>query len=367
VPQPVNVRPLAARDRGPWQQLWTEYQRFYETILSEEVVGTPALRLRRDTYRLSPILVDSAQTRMIRNFKWQLPRVALLVCLTACASVSRWNNREGSDWPIIPLTPDTTEQASGTWSPNASSVIFAAAIDSQYHLMRFDRRTGSRQRLTYDGRVNGWAGWNRAGKVVFHSTRGGNYHLYMMDSAGGNVRRVTSGRANELQPAWSPSASQIAFVSSRAGNSDIWVMTADGTEERALTTDPRQEEGPAWSPDGRFVAFMRNVRGTGREAFFDIFVVEVATGAERRLTHAESEYGYPSWSPDGKRVVFTSRRDGNLELYSVATDGTRLRRLTDHPADDMYPRWSPGGGEILFQSNRSGVRRLYVLECGNRC
>ena len=38
----------------------------------------------------------------------------------------------------------------------------------------------------------------------------------------------------------------------------------------------------------------------------------------------------PAWSPDGKRLAFVSdRAGGNLDLYTVASDGTDVVRLTD--------------------------------------
>ena len=32
-------------------------------------------------------------------------------------------------------------------------------------------------------------------------------------------------------------------------------------------------------------------------------------------------------SPNGKKIIFTSERDGDLELYSMDTDGKNVRRL----------------------------------------
>jgi TolB protein len=45
------------------------------------------------------------------------------------------------------------------------------------------------------------------------------------------------------------------------------------------------------------------------------------------------------WSPDGARLLFTSMRDGDCEVYSIAAGGTDLRRLTTHPALDLAVAW----------------------------
>lgn len=51
-------------------------------------------------------------------------------------------------------------------------------------------------------------------------------------------------------------------------------------------------------------------------------------------------------------ITFDSDRDGNLEIYTMAPDGTNQVNLTNHPADDFDPVWSPDGSQIAFISNR---------------
>jgi hypothetical protein len=66
--------------------------------------------------------------------------------------------------------------------------------------------------------------------------------------------QLTTGPADDRNPAWSPDGTKIAFM--RDG--DIWVMNADGSGLVQLTTDPVYEDDPAWSPDGTKIAFMRS-------------------------------------------------------------------------------------------------------------
>ena len=48
------------------------------------------------------------------------------------------------------------------------------------------------------------------------------------------------------------------------------------------------------------------------------------------------------------KIAFTSRRDGNAEIYVMNPDGTDQTRLTDNPTDDHTPAWSPEGTRIAF-------------------
>jgi TolB protein len=46
-------------------------------------------------------------------------------------------------------------------------------------------------------------------------------------------------------------------------------------------------------------------------------------------------------SPERTRLVWTSARDGNLEIYAANVDGSGTVRLTSDPADDVSPSFRP--------------------------
>ncbi len=67
------------------------------------------------------------------------------------------------------------------------------------------------------------------------------------------------------------------------------------------------------------------------------------------------------------RIVFTSRRDGNNEIYVMDADGGNRERLTDNPANDFDPDWSPDGTKIAFASRRNGdVYQIYVMDADGK-
>ena len=47
----------------------------------------------------------------------------------------------------------------------------------------------------------------------------------------------------------------------------------------------------------------------------------------------------PDWSPEGDKIVFTSKRDGNYEIYTMNADGSNQVNLTNNPAADIQPCW----------------------------
>ena len=59
-----------------------------------------------------------------------------------------------------------------------------------------------------------------------------------------------------------------------------------------------------------------------------------------------------TFSPMGDRIVFTSMRDGELDIYSMKPDGSDVLRLTDEMGYDGGPFYSPDGSKIVYRASR---------------
>ncbi len=53
-------------------------------------------------------------------------------------------------------------------------------------------------------------------------------------------------------------------------------------------------------------------------------------------------------------IAFVSNRDGNLEIYTMAADGSGQASVSQSTARDQDPAWSPDGSKIAFASDRAG-------------
>ena len=67
-------------------------------------------------------------------------------------------------------------------------------------------------------------------------------------------------------------------------------------------------------------------------------------------------------APETAKIVFTSRREGNSEIYIMNPDGSDQINLTQHRAQDTAPVWSPTGEQILFSSDRGGIPDIYFMD-----
>jgi hypothetical protein len=84
---------------------------------------------------------------------------------------------------------------------------------------------------------------------------------------------------------------------------------------------------------------------------YDIFVADAEGGEPVRLTDAPGYDAEATVSPNGDRIVFTSTRDGDLEIYSMNIDGSDVQRLTHEPGYDGGPFYSPDGTKIVYRAH----------------
>jgi Tol biopolymer transport system component len=208
------------------------------------------------------------------------------------------------------------------------------------------------------------------GKIVFHSSRDGDFEVFVMNADGTEQTQLTHNDSHEFDPAWSPNGKQIVFNSIAAdfsGDLEIFVMNADGTGIIQLTNNDAQDFATTWSPDGKRIAFVSN-----RDGADDIYVMNRDGSGVSRLTTNAYVVGVTAWSPNGKQIAFISYRDyvflgpaGDLEIFVMNADGTGVRQLTGIGGDfaeDDDSFWSPNGKQLAFHSTRDGDEEIYVMD-----
>ncbi len=62
------------------------------------------------------------------------------------------------------------------------------------------------------------------------------------------------------------------------------------------------------------------------------------------------------------RIVFVSDRAGNLDLWTMCADGSKMRALTDDTHPDADPRFSPDGTRISYTTLRKGFPEIWLMQ-----
>jgi dipeptidyl aminopeptidase/acylaminoacyl peptidase len=219
-------------------------------------------------------------------------------------------------------------------------------------------------------------------------------NVWMVDVAGGEPRRFTTGATRDTLPRWSPDGRWLAFLSDRGPRkkAQLHVVAAAGGEAIALTDLAHGVLGTgglSWSPDATRIAFTALVggwqepervedRGKSRPARVittlkyryeglglthdlraHVFTVP-ASGAEAPtpLTSGDFDHGGPTWSPDGASIALVAERHATRDvdvvqgLYLVPAAGGEPRLVSPTLRRMWAPRFSPDGRAIAYAGMR---------------
>lgn len=183
---------------------------------------------------------------------------------------------------------------------------------------------------------------NPRGELVATINDGDQADIWQLDYTGTPEKNLTHAESDELSPVYSPDGTWLAFVSNRTDQPQVYVMDSAGGQTRRLTWVGPYNTDPDWGPDGR-IAYS-GMRGSA----IDILTVDLQ-GHAQRLTPGQGRRSLePSWSPDGKRLVYVSNEDGKCtRLWITAADGA-AREPLDMPCDKNYstPSWQRIPGKM---------------------
>ncbi len=223
---------------------------------------------------------------------------------------------------------------SPAWSPDGERIAFLSNRAEGWDLYVVASAGGEPRRLT-SGAVVDDPAWHPDGGAIAVERRGG-IELAQADGAG-HETLVEHG----AQPAWA-SDGRLAFV--RAG--DLWLRSSDGGES-ALLVDAAE---PVWSPDDRAIAVARH---GGIEA------LDPASGQTRRLTDQPGD-GSPAWSADGERIAFVRRG----AIWAIGADGEDAARIAGIPSPAGGPAYAPdlGGRALACHIHQAGNWNIAVAD-----
>jgi Tol biopolymer transport system component len=143
---------------------------------------------------------------------------------------------------------------------------------------------------------------------------------YVADVATGESRRVSNGKGRVTCAYFLAGGSRVLYASTHLADA-------------ACPPPADHSKGYSWPM----------LRG------YDIVSHALDGSGFQRLTDTPGYDAEATLSPDGKAIVFTSLRDGDLEIYTMATDGSQVKRLTHEPGYDGGPFFSPDGKRIVYR------------------
>jgi TolB protein len=155
----------------------------------------------------------------------------------------------------LKLVANFIEDQLPTWSADGSEIILLSRRegDRKSRLIRVDSAQERGEGVVLGEGEYPTIGLN--GQLVFRGWGSTGSGLRTATTSLENIQAVTD-LEQDTAPALSPDGQKIAFMSRRDGNWEIYLINTDGSNLQRLTDDPAEDGLPTWSPDGRVLAFV---------------------------------------------------------------------------------------------------------------
>ncbi|MFN5930810.1 MAG: TolB family protein, partial [Sphingobacteriales bacterium] len=152
---------------------------------------------------------------------------------------------------------------------------------------------------------------------------------------------------------------------------DIFMADTSGSIVKQLTNTPGYDAEATISPDGKKMVFT-----SVRDGDIELYVMDLKSGKTTRVTHELGYDGGAWFSPDGKKLIWRASRPQTLEeikeykellaeglvaptkmeVYTADIDGKNLRKETALGQANWAPSYMPDSKRIIFASNHEYKR-----------
>ncbi|MEZ5306065.1 MAG: hypothetical protein R2684_02850 [Pyrinomonadaceae bacterium] len=269
-------------------------------------------------------------------------------------------------------------------------LVTAASISAQSGSLSFEgeKHLKNIRQLTNTGE-NAEAYFSPDGKKLIFQSKHGNMgcdQIFTMNIDGSDMKMVSTGKGRTTCSFFFKSMKKIIYSSTHLGSAEcppnpdfskgyVWAIypdyevfraNPDGSGVKNLTNSPGYDAEATVSPDGKTIVFTST-----RDGDLDIYTMDRNGKHVKRLTTALGYDGGPFFSPDGKKIVYRSYHPktdaeiarykdrlandliepNNFEIWVMDKDGSNKVKLTDFGAASFAPYFHPSGKKIIFSSN----------------
>lgn len=165
-------------------------------------------------------------------------------------------------------------------------------------------------------------------------------HIFVMPADGGDAKDITPGDVDS--PIWSqgaqeldisPDSKEICFSrhtenEAFVGNSDLFTLPLSGGKPKKITTNRAADSAPLYSPDGQYVAYTATLRPMQESDMPRLFIYNRKTQEHVNLTEKlDRPINSYIWSQDGKTLWITIEDQAQIVIMKLDVAGQSFTKI----------------------------------------
>lgn len=195
------------------------------------------------------------------------------------------------------------------------------------------------------------------GRRVAYSRDGTDGALTVRDLETGETTRLTEERTYD--PVWSADGKRIAYVVLEASGllSPKIIDLETGASMVPAGTEGQPLMPLDWSHDGQTLLCARFAENAD-----SLVAVHLDSGIAQTLVDQGLQRGSTAvFSRDGQYIAYSAFENDNVDVFTMAADGSNKRRITDARGPDVDPLWSPDGNTLIY-TGRDGMWSVRIAD-----
>lgn len=273
------------------------------------------------------------------------------------------------------VTSLSTGADGALWSPDGKNILFVSEVypdcaDDACNKARDEEKSKSKVKALMFTRLlyRHWTGYSE----------GKRSHLFVASAEGGVPRDLTPGDY-DAPPfslggpdgyAFSPDGQEICFssnhepVGATSTNNDLFIIPMSGGTPKQITSNKASDSSPQYSPDGKWIAYLAQVRPGYESDRFRLMLYERATSKITNLTESfDGWVGTFAWGPESAGLAFVAEDKGEQPIYSVGLKDGKIELVIRGHYDDLaitqHSETLATGMSVEYPNE------IYVIACGH--
>jgi Tol biopolymer transport system component/C-terminal processing protease CtpA/Prc len=278
------------------------------------------------------------------------------------------------------LTFDDSQDTLEAWSRDGNWIYFSSTgkdISGMNDIFRVPTSGGTPMQVSADRYTNEFGAAPLSDGSIAFAARGissaqwwrrGRSHIDETElwlKTGDKYEELTPGGAKQMWPMWNADGSRLFYMSDRGGAQNIWSQPKGGQAKQVTNFTDGRVLWASISYDGKEIVFERNFAiwkmktDSGKAEPVSITLRGAAASPLTDRVNLSTQVRELALSPDGKKAAVVSRG----EVFAAsAKDGGDAVRVTNTPAAESYVTWSPDSKTVVYSSERDGAMNIYQYD-----